>query len=83
MVRQVKPRLPEDLRNAEFRASVRVRVEVSENGAPTPSLRGSSGNAAVDELVLDVLRRWKWKPALRHGEPVSSTQNFRFDFEVR
>jgi outer membrane biosynthesis protein TonB len=50
---------------------------------PTPSLRGTSGNSAVDELVLDALRRWKWRPALRDGEPVSSTQNFRFDFEVR
>lgn len=81
--RQALPSIPDELRDGDFKTSVRVRVEVSADGSPTPSLRGSSGNTEIDGRVLAALRRWRWKPALRDGEPVASVQNFRFDFQVR
>lgn len=81
--RIVPRRVPERLKREEFRASVRVRVSVDESGNATNALRQSSGNALVDEWILETLGRWRWKPALRGGEPVSSSQNFRFDLEVR
>jgi protein TonB len=79
----VQPQLPEELKTADFRTSVKVRVEIATDGSNTPSLRASSGNSQVDEQVLKALRRWRWKPALRDGEPIASIQNFRFDFQVR
>ena len=81
--RTVRPSIPDELKSADFKTSVRVRVEVSADGSPSPSLRGSSGNAEIDNRVLAALRRWRWKPALKEGEAVASTQYFRFDFEVR
>ena len=81
--RQVQPDIPDELKSGDFKSSVRVRVEVSASGSPTPSLRGSSGNAAIDSRVLAALRRWRWKPALKDGEAVASTKYFRFDFEVK
>ena len=81
--RTVQPSLPEGVKNGDFKTSVSVRVEIAADGSSSPSLRGSSGNAEIDERVLAALRRWRWKPALRDGEAVSSTQRFRFDFEVR
>ncbi len=81
--RQVQPNIPDELKSSDFKSSVRVRVEVSADGSPSPSLRGSSGNSEIDSRVLSALRRWRWKPALKDGEAVSSTQYFRFDFEVR
>jgi TonB family protein len=82
--RQVKPRIPEDLKTEEFRTSVGARVEISATGEVTGvTLRSSSGNSRVDELALSALRRWRWTPAMRDGEPIPSVQNIRFDFEVR
>lgn len=81
--RQVQPTIPDELKSGDFKSSVRVRVEISADGSPSPSLRGSSGNAAIDSRVLAALQRWRWKPALKDGDPVASTQFFRFDFEVR
>ncbi|HEX9998002.1 MAG TPA: TonB family protein [Abditibacterium sp.] len=82
-VRTAQPSIPEELRGGQFRTSVRVRVEIGADGSSSPSLRGSSGSSEIDSRVLAALRRWKWKPALKDGEPVASSQNFRFDFEVR
>lgn len=81
--RQVQPDIPDELKSGDFKSSVRVRVEVSADGSPSPSLRGTSGNADIDARVLAALRRWRWKPALKEGEAVASTQYFRFDFEVK
>ncbi|PQV64670.1 TonB family C-terminal domain-containing protein [Abditibacterium utsteinense] len=81
--RQVQPDIPDELKNGEFKTSVRVTVEIGADGSSSASLRSSSGNAAIDARVLAALRRWKWKPALQDGEPVASTQRFRFDFVVR
>jgi protein TonB len=62
---------------------VRVKVEVDADGGATPILRTSSGNPEIDRRVLEALRRWRWKPALRDGEPVKSTLLFKFEFLVQ
>jgi outer membrane biosynthesis protein TonB len=46
-------------------------------------LRTSSGNTDVDQRVLEALKKWTWKPALKDGTPVDSVQYFRFEFEVQ
>jgi TonB family protein len=79
----VPRRVPERLKSEEFRASVSVRVSIDESGNALSTLRRGSGNALVDAWILETLESWKWKPALRDGEPISSSQNFRFDLEVR
>jgi protein TonB len=80
---QVKPEIPDELKQGEYKSFVRVRVEIEADGSATPILRTSSGNAEIDRRVLDALRRWRWKPALRDGEPVKSTLLFKFEFEVQ
>jgi TonB family protein len=79
---QVLPDIPDDLKQDDFKTSVRVKVEINADGSFVPTLRSSSGNDQIDGIVLDALKKWKWKPALRNGQPVDSIQLFRFDFEV-
>ena len=79
---QVQPEIPDDLRQESFKSFVRVRVIIEADGSFTVVLRTSSGNAEVDRIALDALKRWKWKPALENGKPVQSTQFFRYEFEV-
>jgi TonB family protein len=80
---QVKPEIPDELKQGEYKSFVRVKVEIEADGSATPILRTSSGNAEIDRRVLEALRRWRWKPALRDGEPVKSTLLFKFEFEVQ
>ncbi len=82
-IRQPRPDIPDDLRSATFKSSVRVSVAIDARGNSSPSLRGTSGNAQIDSLVLKALSRWRWKPALENGVPVASSQRFKFNIEVR
>lgn len=82
-VRQPQPDIPDELRNADFKSSVRVSVAIDAQGNSSPSLRGTSGNAQIDALVLKALSRWRWKPALNNGVPVASSARFKFEFEVK
>ena len=80
---QVSPEIPDDLKSDSLKTFVRVRVEISEDGSFDVVLRTSSGKPEVDRLIVDALKKWKWKPALKDGEPVKSTQAFRFEIEVK
>jgi hypothetical protein len=37
----------------------------------------------MDANILEALRRWRWEPALKDGEVVTSVKRFRFEVEVR
>jgi protein TonB len=79
---QVKPEIPDDLKAQQYKSFVRVKVIVHTDGSFDPVLRTSSGNAEIDKRVLDALKRWTWKPALKEGKSIESTAYFRFEFEV-
>ena len=81
--RQVQPTIPEALRQGAFKSFVRVVVEIEADGSFEVSLRTSSGNAEIDQRVLEALRKWTWKPALKSGQAIASTQRFKFEFEVQ
>lgn len=82
-VSTVQPTIPEELLSQNFKKSVRVRVHIAPDGSFTVELRQTCGNADVDKLAMDALRRWKWRPKLVDGEPQPDTQTFRFEFEVK
>jgi TonB family protein len=80
---QAQPEIPDDLKHGNFKSFVRVKVEIDTDGSFTPILRTSSGNADIDSRVLEALKKWKWKPALKDGISVKSVQLFKFEFEVQ
>lgn len=82
-VSTVEPEIPDELKSQDFKSFVRVKVDIAADGTFTVVLRTSSGNEDVDKRVLEALKKWKWKPALAEGQPVDSTQLFRFEFEVK
>ncbi|HVT10709.1 MAG TPA: energy transducer TonB [Fimbriimonadaceae bacterium] len=82
-VNQVQPEIPDSLKSEELKTFVRVKVEIAEDGTFEVILRTSSGKPDVDKIILDSLKRWRWKPALKDGQPVKSTQLFKFEIEVK
>ncbi len=76
--RQPQPNISDTLAAKATKRSVIVRFSISANGHSNPELRGSYGSGEIDDVVLATARRWRWKPALRDGEAVASTENRRF-----
>jgi len=63
--------------------SVDVTVEIAADGSHSERIVRSSGSQEVDGLVLEAMAKWKWDPAAADGNPIASTQNFKFTFKPR
>lgn len=63
--------------------SVDVTVDIAADGRHSERIVRSSGSQEVDRLVLEAMTKWKWDPAAAAGNPIASTQNFKFTFKPR
>ena len=79
----VEPQVPQSLLSGGVVPSVDVTVDVGADGSHTERIVRSSGSEEVDRLVMAALKQWRWDPAAREGQPIASTQNFKFNFKPR
>ncbi len=71
---------PAALRRGE-RGTVVVRVDVDANGMPGGvTLVQRSGSRALDRAAMEAVRRWRFQPATRDGQPVEGSLEIPFDF---
>jgi TonB family protein len=60
---------------------VKLSIDVDEKGAADYTILTSTGNSEVDEYVLEALRKWKWRPALRGGKPTATSFAYTWNFQ--
>jgi protein TonB len=77
------PRYPPDaLRNGES-GTVLLRVHVSAEGLPVAIyLVRSSRSRSLDRAATEAVKRWRFRPAQRNGEPVSGVVQVPISFAV-
>ncbi len=64
--------------------TVMVRVDVGADGVPTDvSIETRSGSRDLDRAALDAVRRWRFNPAQRDGQPVASSVVVPIDFNLQ
>lgn len=79
-----RPSYPPEARAGGREGKVRVKVLIAENGTPGEvQLAESSGNTSLDEAALTALRRWRFQPALRNGQPVLAWVTVPVIFSLR
>lgn len=67
------PDYPREALNRGIGGIVRVRAVVAADGSvERMEVAESSGNRHLDRAAMDAVRRWKFKPAMRGGQPVSA-----------
>ena len=73
---------PEALRNREA-GTVLLRVEVGADGVPTSvSVQRSSHSRALDRAAAEAVRRWRFRPAQRDGQPVAGSVQVPVSFDL-
>ena len=79
-----RPSYPPEARAGGREGKVRVKVLIAENGTPGEvQLAESSGSTSLDEAALTALRRWRFQPALRNGQPVLAWVTVPVVFSLR
>ena len=77
------PPYPEQARQQGVEGTVLVRVRVSASGqVEQAAVARSSGHAALDEAAVAHVKRARFSPALKEGEPVAATVAFRVRFRL-
>ncbi len=71
MISGKPPRYPKESRRKKEQGTVRLRVLLGTDGrVETISVSSSSGFPRLDKAALDAVRRWRWAPVMRNGEPI-------------
>jgi protein TonB len=77
-----EPVIPSHLLEDCFQSYCVAKFKIQPNGTSTVKLDTSSGSDEVDELALETLRRWRFKPATMDGAAVEGTKKIKVEFKV-
>jgi protein TonB len=83
VLKDVKARYPRELADSGIEGAVVISLEISKAGAVhNARVVKSSGNATLDGLALDAVRKFVFKPAEVNGEAVDSNLRYTYRFEL-
>lgn len=77
-----QPIITSDMLEQGIKTSCTAKFAIASNGKHRVELISSTGSGEVDEMTLETLRTWRFRPAVLSGEPVSSVRKIRIEFEV-
>ncbi len=80
---QPMPQIPEDLREGAFNSAALVRFHIAVDGAVEVELVKPTQNPRLNRLLLDTLKKWRFSPAVKSGQPVASTEEILVKIEVK
>ncbi|MEO5922669.1 MAG: M56 family metallopeptidase [Bryobacteraceae bacterium] len=78
-----QPVFPEEARAAQAEGEVRLSVVVDENGLPTQIAVTQGFGMGLDEAAIEAIHQWRFKPAMKDGQPVSFRAVMEVKFRLR
>lgn len=80
-VRQPQPSYPRRALRQGLSGEVLVRAVVGTDGRPRQvEVARSSSHRVLDQAAVQAVRRWRFQPAMRHGQPVAQTVHVPINF---
>ena len=79
--RRVSPVYPRQARTMRMEGTVKVEVVVDEKGKVT-KVENASGPPLLKRAARDAVRKWKFRPFVRDGQPVKATGYVSFNFNL-
>jgi TonB family protein len=77
---KVNPTYPQAAKTMRMTGVVRVELIVDENGEV--SIGNTTGPVMLQRAALDAVKRWKFKPVTRDGQPVKAKGYVNFNFNL-
>jgi protein TonB len=78
------PAYPPELLARRIQATVVLRVKIAADGSVADAtVHRTSGYAAMDQAAIAGVKSWKFKPAIKNGQPVETVVRKPFTFEIR
>lgn len=76
------PAIPDELRERAIDLEALARFDVKADGTVSVALVKPTPYPALNRIILETLRTWKFFPAMDAGRPVASSQDVRIKLEV-
>ena len=68
----MKPLYPDSARRQGIEGTVVLKLRITERGSVDElQVERSAGHPDLDHAAMDAVRRWRFEPARRSGEPVA------------
>ncbi|MFL5320818.1 MAG: energy transducer TonB [Myxococcaceae bacterium] len=79
---EVKVPYPEEARKAEIEGTVLMKVTIDNEGKVVDVKLLKGVGYGLDEAAMAAMKRFKFKPAIKGGEAVSTTITYPYNFEL-
>jgi protein TonB len=83
LLRAWQPPYPKNMLEQQIEGRVLMRVTVLANGRAGKASVVESVHPELDQLALNALKRFRWRPARRHGKRVETSILLAIRFEIR
>lgn len=80
-MKQTQPIYPTAAKNMRMTGLVKVEVMINEAGEVS-EVQKTSGPSMLQSAAKDAIRKWKFRPFLRDGQPVKATGFINFNFAL-
>jgi TonB family protein len=82
LIRKVEPEYSEEGRKAKFEGTVILYAEIDPDGVPQ-NIRVRHGvGLGLDEKAVEAVRKWRFKPGLKEGRPVTVAATIQVSFRL-
>ena len=83
VIYRVDPEYPEEAKEAKTSGNVVLKILVETDGTTTILEVVEELENGCTEAAIAAVEQWKWKPALKDGEPVAAERPIYFHFAIR
>ena len=82
LLASVPPQYPSELRKARIEGAVTIVFVLDESGHVEDPRVENSSRSEFERPALDAVRRWKFKPGMKDGEPVRTYMRLPIRFRI-
>jgi TonB family protein len=82
LIRKIDPEYSEEGRIAKFEGSVILYAEIDPDGVPQNIEVRRGVGLGLDEKAVEAVRKWRFKPGLKEGRPVTVAATIQVNFRL-